>query len=296
MFFTEGDYDSHCILFTRKVTSAFNFFDSRIWVVAPIKRAVDDGTAKELMGEQFKRRLLMDGQYGNIAFICTQTDDCEATEIMRDHEDVAVRIPGRWQKMSSLRDKINDIEIICSDLQQQEEDLKFADDEAKELLKEISSDLQNATTPRENKTDSEIDDDDEAFVMDDDAEEIDMSTVKNVDENTIQELLQQVSDQTKAVEKTTQALSVWRDTHTHKINSLSWNCSKLQRRLKAICAKVRNEYSTKCLQEDFIAGLKEIYRDEQELSEGGENNGTIRDDISLPVFCISANDYLKVTG
>jgi hypothetical protein len=83
-----GDYDSHCILFIRTITSTFNFFDCRIWVVAPIKRAVDDGTAKELMGEQFKRRFLMDGQYGNIAFICTQTDDCEATEIMRDHEDI----------------------------------------------------------------------------------------------------------------------------------------------------------------------------------------------------------------
>ena len=46
---------------------------SQIWVVAPIKRAVDDGTAKELLGEQFRRRLLMDGQYGNVSFICTQT-------------------------------------------------------------------------------------------------------------------------------------------------------------------------------------------------------------------------------
>jgi hypothetical protein len=35
---------------------------SQIWIVTPIRRAVDDGTAKDLMGEQFKRRLLMDGQ------------------------------------------------------------------------------------------------------------------------------------------------------------------------------------------------------------------------------------------
>ena len=46
---------------------------SQVWIVAPIKRAVDDGTAKELLGEQFKRRLLMDGKYDSIAFICTQT-------------------------------------------------------------------------------------------------------------------------------------------------------------------------------------------------------------------------------
>ena len=46
-----------------------------IWICAPIKRAVDDGTAKELLGEQFKRRLLMDGMYHAVSFVCTQTDD-----------------------------------------------------------------------------------------------------------------------------------------------------------------------------------------------------------------------------
>ena len=61
---------------------------------------VDDGTAKELLGEQFKRRLLMDGNYGNVFFICTQTDDIEATETMRDHADVAQEVPGRWEKMT----------------------------------------------------------------------------------------------------------------------------------------------------------------------------------------------------
>jgi hypothetical protein len=35
---------------------------SCLWIVAPIKRAVDDGTAKDLLGEQFKRRLYLDGQ------------------------------------------------------------------------------------------------------------------------------------------------------------------------------------------------------------------------------------------
>ena len=64
---------------------------NQIWVVAPIKRAVDDSIAKELR-ELFKWRILMDGQYGNVLFICTKTDDCEATEIMRDHEDVARKV------------------------------------------------------------------------------------------------------------------------------------------------------------------------------------------------------------
>ena len=82
---------------------------SCIWVVAPIKRAVDDGCAKELMGEQFKRRMLMDGQYGNVSFICTQTDDVEPTEIYRDHADVADRVPGRLEKIRGL---VNDLDKL----------------------------------------------------------------------------------------------------------------------------------------------------------------------------------------
>ena len=43
---------------------------------------------------------MQDGNYGNLFFICTQTDDIEATETMRDHADVAQEMPGRWEKMT----------------------------------------------------------------------------------------------------------------------------------------------------------------------------------------------------
>jgi hypothetical protein len=33
-----------------------------VFVVAAIKRAVDDKTAKDLLGESFKQQLLMDGE------------------------------------------------------------------------------------------------------------------------------------------------------------------------------------------------------------------------------------------
>jgi chromosome segregation ATPase len=242
------------------------------------------------MGEQFKRRLLMDGQYGNIAFICTQTDDCEATEIMRDHGDIAVKIPGRWEKMTSFRDRINNIETNLSDLKQQEEDLQFAVDEAKDLLEELSTNLQNANTP------TEISDDDESFQLDDDQVDTDVLAVKNRDEKIKKELMEQVSNQKLIVEEHNKALLIWRDAHKDEMGKLSSDCNNLQRKLKTICAGVRNEYSTKCLQDDFITGLKEIYRDADESPEDEESNVEVPSDISLPVFCISANDYLKVTG
>lgn len=56
---------------------------SAVWVVASIHRAVDDRTAKELLGEHFRRQLLMDGQYGAISFVCTKTDILVPSEIIR---------------------------------------------------------------------------------------------------------------------------------------------------------------------------------------------------------------------
>ncbi|XP_052818370.1 uncharacterized protein LOC128244401 [Mya arenaria] len=54
-----------------------------VWVVSSIHRAIDDKTAKDLLGENFRRQLLMDGQYGSIAFICTKTDVITPSEIIR---------------------------------------------------------------------------------------------------------------------------------------------------------------------------------------------------------------------
>ena len=116
----------------------------QIAIVASIKRAVDDGTAKELMGEQFRRRLLMDGNYGNVFFVCTQTDDLEATETMRDHQDVAEQVPGRWNEMSELAKKISCIETKITDKLQEKEDLEFQIEDAKREWKDSCSDLNNA--------------------------------------------------------------------------------------------------------------------------------------------------------
>ena len=67
--------------------------------------------------------------------------------------------------MTNLRDKINVIETKLSDFQQEEEDLKSAIDEAKEVLKEITGDLEDATTPKSIEDADIDDDDDDAFVV-----------------------------------------------------------------------------------------------------------------------------------
>ena len=54
-----------------------------VWIVSSIHRAVNDKTARDLLGEHFRRQLLMDGQYGSVSFICSKTDILNPSEIVR---------------------------------------------------------------------------------------------------------------------------------------------------------------------------------------------------------------------
>jgi Dynamin family len=108
---------------------------TKIWIFAPIKRAVDDKTAKDLLGEEFKRRLLMDGNYGNVSFICTHSDDCEISEIMHDHEDVAKEKDGRWEQMGALKEEIRLLAKNEDELADELEDVQDMLKECEEGLK-----------------------------------------------------------------------------------------------------------------------------------------------------------------
>lgn len=236
---------------------------NQIAIVASIKRAVDDGTAKELMGDQFKRRLLMDGNYGNVFFVCTQTDDLEATETMRDHQDVAEQVPGRWEKMCELAEKISDLEQHINKMLQGKEDLEYRIEDTKQEWKESVADMK------------------EAKEEDDSAEVI--SGLKTV-----------AADNKVAWESAKAALKAWETANLSIIERDQAKCDCLQKKLKAICSSIRNEYSTACLQDDFISGLKELYRKDDDDGEASNTETALPEEFNMDVFCISSNDYLKL--
>ena len=240
----------------------------RIWVVAPIKRAVDDGTAKELLGENFKRQLLMDGQYGNVTFICSQTDDCETTEIMRDHEDVARKVEGRWERMVELRDEITDIVTKRNESAQQREDLTAE-------LEEIQG---------------------EAEALTDELGQADTGRGKSLPQ--LKASLQAKKQEANVILTKLEAMK-----QGNLFQKLEDRSASLQRELKSMAALVRNEYSTKCLQDDFRAGLEELTcRPEEEegldieTTREGNIPSPLTEDFQLDVHCIASNDYLKLQG
>ena len=53
-----------------------------IWIVSNINRAVNDKTAKDMLNHRFRQQLLMDGNYGQIVFIATQSDILQRSEVI----------------------------------------------------------------------------------------------------------------------------------------------------------------------------------------------------------------------
>lgn len=249
---------------------------SFIWIVAPIKRAVDDGTAKELLGEQFKRRLLMDGAYGNVSFICTQTDDCEASETMRDHQDVAESM-GVWDEVSELSSKLSTLEKELGDLRQSEEDLEMDLKEAQEALKAGEEDLSEAMKDANDNSESEY--------LEDRLEDEGMSWLQET-----------VVERGKERSEAWSALRDWRSLNQTRLKRLDQEQAELQQTLKSMCALVRNEYSKTRLQEDFRSGLKELTQGSEEDGLHAVDAPPIPNDFKMDVYCISANDYLKIQG
>lgn len=79
---------------------------TRLWVVAPINRAVDDKTAKTLMGTNFKQQLKYDGAYSSITFICTKADDIALDEAA-DTLGIKDIIRNQQERYETMQPEIN---------------------------------------------------------------------------------------------------------------------------------------------------------------------------------------------
>jgi hypothetical protein len=76
---------------------------------------VDDKSAKNLLGESFKRQLKYDGVYSRITFICSKTDDISVTEAADSlglEEDMA----ADWEKIDAIDQEISALKTSIKDL------------------------------------------------------------------------------------------------------------------------------------------------------------------------------------
>ncbi|KAF6763821.1 hypothetical protein DFP72DRAFT_873491 [Ephemerocybe angulata] len=90
---------------------------NRIWILADITRAVDNKTAKDLLGESFRRQLLSNYDDQCITFIAGKTDDVASSEIARalnlegdkEYRELESRIAAIEKQLKELEDEKKEV-------------------------------------------------------------------------------------------------------------------------------------------------------------------------------------------
>ncbi|KAF4889455.1 Nuclear GTPase SLIP-GC [Colletotrichum fructicola] len=301
-------------------------------IVAPVNRAVDDKTAKSLLGDSFKRQLKYDGIYSAVTFICSKTDDISVTEAA-ESLDIEADVADSWAKIDDLRDQLRILKKQLMDGKDEKADLL---DRLEQLdsqwekwddLSQRHADgktvyaptahgkkrKRGATSSRSRKNRMSADSDDESYSddsasdkenqPDDDDDDGDRDDERQpLTEEAIQERLSDLKAQRKEVRQLQKEVDHKLSDLRQAMKPLQAEESRLLAGVKAVCIQGRNEYSKGAIQRDFTMGIKEL--DQEAAIEENEETFNPDEDIrdydevarNLPVFCVSSRAYQKMRG
>ncbi|KAI0402774.1 hypothetical protein F4802DRAFT_574370 [Xylaria palmicola] len=295
-----------------------------LWIVAPITRAVDDKTAKSLLGDSFKRQLKYDGTYSAVSFICSKTDDISITEAA-ESLGLEAEISESWDSAEDMRRKKISLQSQISNLRERKATLGQELDECEaktDLWEECQSKLSNNETvyapsvnlkkrkrvglPSGSRKNRASDVDDPWMNSDSESSDKENSQAeqehKPLTEEEVEEQISSLRTQRKTIRTERRSLDSQISGLRQEIGLLENKRDKILADVKAICIRGRNDYSRGAIKQDFAAGIKEL--DQENAAE--ENDATFDPDQdnrdyeevarSLPVFCVSSRAYQKLSG
>ncbi|KAK5652529.1 hypothetical protein OQA88_10435 [Cercophora sp. LCS_1] len=265
-----------------------------LWVVVPITRAVDDQTAKSLMGDSFRRQLQLDGLYSAVTFICSKTDDLTIAEVMRvllsDHpvftlqqrlnelEEAAAQISGQ---MEGVAQRLSELDSEIEDTQRQltvvEHAVYTADhDEDSILLVSPASSRKraprSAAVASRKKTrrdivprDPFLDDNDDGFDIPD-ISYSDDELIIDEPKPEIETLSKQnaiarrdaLATANQAAREEKISLAKQQKALKKKLKAKRAEVRSLRSEIRGVCIQYRNEYSRPSIKGQFAGGLREI--------------------------------------
>ncbi|KAL4234557.1 hypothetical protein ACF0H5_006198 [Mactra antiquata] len=255
-----------------------------VWVVSSIERAIDDKTAKDLLGENFRRQLLMDGQYGSIAFICTKTDVITPSEIIRSLK-LTGKTKGLAKKIKNLESEKCDLDLQILQDSQEVTDLTKSIEETKKEVTVLGEYLQELKSL--------------LHCEDADSSQSEEKEAIKEYEDVLKEKQSEIVTMTTRIESLTEE----KNFSSQKTLELDGLLHTKRRALASMCAKARNDYSKSQIRRDFKAGLKEMKRragviDDQEddiYDVDDDNDGDVGSTAdNLKVFCCSSTEYQKM--
>ncbi|KAI0417897.1 hypothetical protein F5X98DRAFT_363421 [Xylaria grammica] len=294
-----------------------------LWIVAPITRAVDDKTAKTLLGDSFKRQLKYDGTYSAVSFICSKTDDISITEAA-DSLGLEAELSESWDVAEKLRVTQRSLESQISNLKEAKNVLGQELDECEaktDLWEDLQFEIVNGKTvyapsnPKKRRRSvrplgsrknmkSDVDDDWDASDSGPSDKENSQSEQSRepLTEKKIEEQLSLLRAQRKKIRGERRPIDSEIAGFGQEIKKLQAEREKVLADVKAICIQGRNNYSTGAIKQDFAMGVKEL--DQENAAEEDDETFDPDQDTrdydkvaqSLPVFCVSSRAYQKLSG
>ncbi|KAI1117929.1 hypothetical protein F5Y14DRAFT_463973 [Nemania sp. NC0429] len=294
-----------------------------LWVVSMITRAVDDQAAQELLGTGFKRQLQLDGNFSNITFVCTKTDDINVDEAA-DSLDLSDEI----KELHDARHNLSEFEA-SSGLDRLQKRYEAVSIHTEEVVRHIDRYEKlgnqqakgNTVTPpkvyptqrkleemptrpnKRRKVSSNKESQDTQWVSTEDLwGDFEKGMPKfsadyHLTQVDIQLMVEYLSSRKQiAIEE---RYRLWKkiDEEEGCLKTLQQKVLDLEGLLYETCVSRRNNYSRQAIRDQFALGLKEFdqqeaqhidpstFDPEQELRDYAEAGR------SLPVFCISARAY-----
>ncbi|KAK7966654.1 uncharacterized protein PG986_000931 [Apiospora aurea] len=292
-----------------------------LWIVAPITRAVDDKTAKNLLGDSFRRQMKYDGTFSNVTFICSKTDDLLITEAA-DSLKLQDQIDETMRKADEFKQKVNDLKEQLANLREKRAAYDDRIDEIESSYEEwedLATDLWDGKTvyapvPKTKKrkrdgrqpdafpgTDSESDSLSIAGESSD-KENSHQQTRTPLTEEQIECVMAELKSEKKEARKSKRDIDEQTSSVRKMITQAESQRQELLAEAKSTCIKGRNDYSRTSIRWDFAMGIKEL--DQETAAEKDDANFDPDHDArdydavaaGLPVFCISSRAFQKLSG
>ncbi|KAL7629638.1 hypothetical protein AAE478_001160 [Parahypoxylon ruwenzoriense] len=298
-----------------------------LWIVAPITRAVDDKTAKTLLGDTFKRQLKYDGTYSAVSFICSKTDDISVTEAA-DSLNLEDEVSESWDRAEELRNSVKESKSTIAELKDRKaecidrvDDLDAQYDTWEDLLTQAAKgktiyppslnpqkrkrhQKPHGSRKRRDMSRSDVDDEWDSPEPDSSDKENSQSdeTRKPLTEDEIEEKLASLKSQMKEMRTERRALDGQISDVRKEIQTREAERKEILAEIKLHCIQGRNNYSRDAIKQDFALGIKELDQENAVEEDGStfdpEQDFRDYDEVarSLPVFCVSSRAYQKLTG
>lgn len=256
------------------VADGFRQECSSVWVVSPIIRAVDDKAAKNLLGTSFKLQLTMDGNYSNVTFVCSKTDDISVAGVA-DKLDVDGTIRAIWDREEECSREI---------LKLKREMRRQADE--REELEERREELETQR-PKKRKLAEVLNSDNAQGLQD-------PSTGVDAADGDPEAEIAHVGKEIVRIRKVLKEMKT-------RMSDLQAESRALKIEATAKCVEARNKYSKGAIRTDFADGVREMAEDTETQQPGNITQPAAEQDYaqiaqSLLVFCVSSRGYQYLMG